>query len=108
MPSVGDAMAQREISEKFGDKKLVVVTGTSSGLGRKTARALLRTGKCAHTRPAIAHSWLTRAPPASAVALHVAAVDDVLLPGSPTGTMWSEQSVIWTRWKPWLRLRTLT
>lgn len=29
----------------FGDKKLVVVTGTSSGLGRKTARALLRTGK---------------------------------------------------------------
>mmetsp|Transcript_94267 Transcript_94267/g.148257 ORF Transcript_94267/g.148257 Transcript_94267/m.148257 type:complete len:445 (-) Transcript_94267:40-1374(-) len=30
---------------KFGDKKLVVVTGTSSGLGRKTARALLRTGK---------------------------------------------------------------
>ena len=30
---------------KFGDKKLVVVTGTSSGLGRKTARALVRTGK---------------------------------------------------------------
>jgi len=30
---------------KFGDKKLVVVTGTSSGLGRKTAQALLRTGK---------------------------------------------------------------
>lgn len=30
---------------KFGDKKLVVVTGTSSGLGRKTAQALLRTGE---------------------------------------------------------------
>jgi protochlorophyllide reductase len=28
---------------KFGDKKLVVVTGTSSGLGKKTAKALLRT-----------------------------------------------------------------
>ena len=31
----------------FGDKKLVVVTGTSSGLGRATTNALLRTGKCA-------------------------------------------------------------
>jgi len=30
--------------EKFGNKKLVVITGTSSGLGRKTAQALLRTG----------------------------------------------------------------
>ena len=30
---------------KFGGKKLCVVTGTSSGLGRKTARALLRTGE---------------------------------------------------------------
>ena len=30
---------------KFGDKKLVVITGTSSGLGRKTARSLLQTGK---------------------------------------------------------------
>mmetsp|Transcript_2086 Transcript_2086/g.7064 ORF Transcript_2086/g.7064 Transcript_2086/m.7064 type:complete len:394 (-) Transcript_2086:716-1897(-) len=30
---------------RFGGKKLVVVTGTSSGLGRKTAAALLRTGK---------------------------------------------------------------
>lgn len=29
---------------RFGDKKLVVVTGASSGLGRKTAQALLRTG----------------------------------------------------------------
>merc|ERR1711957_664645 len=30
---------------KFGNKKLVVLTGTSSGLGRKTAQALLRTGE---------------------------------------------------------------
>ena len=40
-------MKAREATSKFGDKKLVVVTGTSSGLGRNTARALLRTGKCA-------------------------------------------------------------
>jgi protochlorophyllide reductase len=30
---------------KFGTKKLVVITGTSSGLGKSTARALLRTGQ---------------------------------------------------------------
>jgi len=36
---------QETTHNKFGDKKLVVVTGTSSGLGRKTARALLHTGK---------------------------------------------------------------
>ncbi|KAL7570308.1 hypothetical protein ACA910_017157 [Epithemia clementina (nom. ined.)] len=34
-----------EVKDKFGDKKLVVLTGTSSGLGRKTAMALLRTGE---------------------------------------------------------------
>ena len=45
LPTLGDAMQERAATEKFGDKKLVVVTGTSSGLGRKTARALLRTGK---------------------------------------------------------------
>mmetsp|Transcript_33906 Transcript_33906/g.79868 ORF Transcript_33906/g.79868 Transcript_33906/m.79868 type:complete len:577 (+) Transcript_33906:334-2064(+) len=33
------------IQEKFGDRKLVVVTGTSSGLGRKAALALLRSGE---------------------------------------------------------------
>eukprot|EP00747_Dinoflagellata_sp_TGD_P125335 gnl/TRDRNA2_/TRDRNA2_174142_c1_seq1.p1 gnl/TRDRNA2_/TRDRNA2_174142_c1~~gnl/TRDRNA2_/TRDRNA2_174142_c1_seq1.p1 ORF type:complete len:731 (+),score=146.84 gnl/TRDRNA2_/TRDRNA2_174142_c1_seq1:31-2223(+) len=32
-------------SSKFGDKQLVVITGTSSGLGKKTAKALLRTKK---------------------------------------------------------------
>lgn len=33
------------IEEKFGNRKLVVVTGTSSGLGRKAALALLRSGE---------------------------------------------------------------
>jgi len=32
-------------AKKFGDKKICVITGTSSGLGRKTAKALLQTGK---------------------------------------------------------------
>jgi protochlorophyllide reductase len=32
------------IEERFGDRKLVVVTGASSGLGRKAALALLRSG----------------------------------------------------------------
>lgn len=40
-----DAEKEAQVKAKFGDKKLVVVTGTSSGLGRKTAQALLRTGK---------------------------------------------------------------
>lgn len=40
-----DAGKEAEIKARFGDKKLVVVTGTSSGLGRKTAQALLRTGQ---------------------------------------------------------------
>jgi len=39
-----DRARQEKIKEQFGDKKLVVVTGTSSGLGRKTAKALLRSG----------------------------------------------------------------
>ena len=45
MPSISRALQSRQTAEKFGDKKLVVVTGTSSGLGRKTALAMLRTGK---------------------------------------------------------------
>ena len=44
-PTIADALKQRDAAAKFGDKKLVVVTGTSSGLGRETAKALLRTGK---------------------------------------------------------------
>lgn len=40
-----DLAKEQERKEKFGEKKLVVITGTSSGLGRKTAQALLRTGE---------------------------------------------------------------
>jgi protochlorophyllide reductase len=40
-----DVELEQKMKEKFGDKKLVVITGTSSGLGRKTALALLRTGQ---------------------------------------------------------------
>lgn len=40
-----DAELQQKMKEKFGDKKLVVITGASSGLGRKTALGLLRTGQ---------------------------------------------------------------
>lgn len=40
-----DLAIEEKVKEKFGDKKLVVLTGTSSGLGRKTALALLRTGE---------------------------------------------------------------
>jgi len=36
---------QERIEEKFGDKKLAVITGCSSGLGRKAALALLRSGE---------------------------------------------------------------
>ena len=32
-------------AKKFGEKRICVITGTSSGLGRKTAKALLKTGK---------------------------------------------------------------
>lgn len=42
--SAEDIARQDAIKERFGDKKLVVITGTSSGLGRKAALALLRTG----------------------------------------------------------------
>mmetsp|Transcript_11932 Transcript_11932/g.28671 ORF Transcript_11932/g.28671 Transcript_11932/m.28671 type:complete len:586 (-) Transcript_11932:90-1847(-) len=36
---------QDAVQEKFGDKKLAVITGCSSGLGRKAALALLRSGE---------------------------------------------------------------
>ena len=45
MPTIGSALKAQQAKDKFGDKKLVVITGTSSGLGLKTARALLRTGQ---------------------------------------------------------------
>ena len=38
MPKIGEAVKAREAKEKFGDKKLVVVTGASSSLGRKACR----------------------------------------------------------------------
>jgi protochlorophyllide reductase len=45
MPTLQDQLDRRKANDKFADKKLVVITGTSSGLGRKTAAALLRTGQ---------------------------------------------------------------
>eukprot|EP00930_Biecheleria_cincta_P030706 TRINITY_DN2127_c0_g1_i1.p1 TRINITY_DN2127_c0_g1~~TRINITY_DN2127_c0_g1_i1.p1 ORF type:complete len:721 (-),score=141.79 TRINITY_DN2127_c0_g1_i1:154-2316(-) len=36
---------KQRVGQKFGDKKLVVITGTSSGLGLATTKALLRTEK---------------------------------------------------------------
>jgi len=42
-PTAGDGKKLKDTKERFGDKQLVVVTGASSGLGRKTALALLRT-----------------------------------------------------------------
>lgn len=38
-------MHKQRVGEKFADKKLVVITGTSSGLGLATTKALLRTEK---------------------------------------------------------------
>jgi hypothetical protein len=45
VPTLDRMASQKQAQDKFGDKKLVVITGTSSGLGRKTAKALLRTGQ---------------------------------------------------------------
>lgn len=45
MPSLQGMQKAAANKAQFGDKKLVIVTGTSSGLGRATARALLRTGE---------------------------------------------------------------
>mmetsp|Transcript_13619 Transcript_13619/g.15578 ORF Transcript_13619/g.15578 Transcript_13619/m.15578 type:complete len:731 (+) Transcript_13619:112-2304(+) len=44
MPTLGN-LFKSQTGSKFGDKKLVVITGTSSGLGRATAKALLSTKK---------------------------------------------------------------
>mmetsp|Transcript_6467 Transcript_6467/g.12938 ORF Transcript_6467/g.12938 Transcript_6467/m.12938 type:complete len:531 (-) Transcript_6467:147-1739(-) len=40
-----NAKNKMEVKKQFGDKKLVVITGTSSGMGRRAAKALLRTGE---------------------------------------------------------------
>jgi protochlorophyllide reductase len=45
MPSLQGMQKATENKAKFGDKKIAVVTGTSSGLGRATAKHLLRTGE---------------------------------------------------------------
>jgi len=45
MPSPRDNARVEAMEKRFGEKKLVVVTGTSSGLGKKTAMSLLRTGE---------------------------------------------------------------
>jgi len=45
LPSVQNFGAIMGSQAKFGNKKICVITGTSSGLGKMTARALLRTGE---------------------------------------------------------------
>jgi len=45
MPSLQGMKKAAENKAKFGDKKLAIVTGTSSGLGRATVKHLLRTGE---------------------------------------------------------------
>lgn len=44
VPSL-DSFTQWQGQQKFGTKKICVITGTSSGLGRKTAQQLLKTGQ---------------------------------------------------------------
>jgi len=45
MPSLQGMQKAAQNKAKFGDKKLAIVTGTSSGLGRATVKHLLRTGE---------------------------------------------------------------
>mmetsp|Transcript_70347 Transcript_70347/g.132320 ORF Transcript_70347/g.132320 Transcript_70347/m.132320 type:complete len:492 (-) Transcript_70347:160-1635(-) len=45
MPTFTNVGSLIQGQSKFGDKKICVITGTSSGLGKMTARALLRTGE---------------------------------------------------------------
>ena len=45
IPNIAEAAKAQQAKDRFGEKKIAVVTGTSSGLGRKTALALLRTGQ---------------------------------------------------------------
>ena len=45
MPSLTDVIGQMKYSNKYGvQKKLCVITGTSSGLGKKTAKTLSKNG----------------------------------------------------------------
>eukprot|EP00614_Pseudopedinella_elastica_P012495 CAMPEP_0172586810 /NCGR_PEP_ID=MMETSP1068-20121228/6059_1 /TAXON_ID=35684 /ORGANISM="Pseudopedinella elastica, Strain CCMP716" /LENGTH=480 /DNA_ID=CAMNT_0013381685 /DNA_START=81 /DNA_END=1523 /DNA_ORIENTATION=- len=45
MPTITNLGEMMAGQAKFGDKKIMVVTGTSSGLGKMTARTALRTGE---------------------------------------------------------------
>lgn len=45
IPRPSNMLKKRQAAAKFGDKKIAVITGTSSGVGRKTAAALLATGE---------------------------------------------------------------
>jgi len=45
MPMPQDVARTEATAERFGEKKLAIITGTSSGLGKKTALSLLRTGE---------------------------------------------------------------
>jgi NADP-dependent 3-hydroxy acid dehydrogenase YdfG len=45
MPKIQNVQQKFQQQQKFGDKKICVITGTSSGLGKHTAKALLETGQ---------------------------------------------------------------
>ena len=45
IPRPSNLLKRRRAAEKFGTKKLAVITDASSGLGLKTAAELLRTGE---------------------------------------------------------------
>jgi len=45
IPRPGAMLKRRQAAKTFGDKKLAVITGASSGLGLETAAELLRTGE---------------------------------------------------------------
>ena len=45
VPQLQDIKNQMDADKKFGKKKICVITGTSSGLGRHTTKQLLKDGK---------------------------------------------------------------
>jgi len=44
VPQLNEMLNEMEAKKKFGNKKVVVITGTSSGLGRHTTKQLLKDG----------------------------------------------------------------
>ena len=44
IPQLNEIKAKMDAEKKFGTKKLVVITGTSSGLGKHTTAQLLKDG----------------------------------------------------------------